>query len=296
MQKLKIKFGKSINPTQQKIGVGLAVVAALVLIGGAGYMYYFGSTPAAQEAVQADLGVAPPVNQGGQTQAVQPEQAASAMVQSGQVPASSGQAIPAGPGNTGPLGQGAMQGSAQAGAGSAPTAPVGGAMVPQSNMQLAIASATAAVSGSGPNSKQVAPPLIAGQPDQVTFGAIGQMVRLEVERSAALSKAEALKMKAEVAKFEAETAITKPAEVKPKEKVKKINIEIPPEPVNNDVVEILSVVGKPGRERAEVSINGVVVTTASQVNVGTYFVNSIDANCIYMTDRLNKKVNRCILR
>lgn len=137
---------------------------------------------------------------------------------------------------------------------------------------------------------------IDGAPDPGTYNAVGQMLRYEAERSAILAQIEAAKERAKLKDLPKPpgAAPDKVAQAAAAQARKKK--EEPAQPVNTDAVELLSIVGRTGQEKAEVSINGVVVTTAQKVRLGTYFVDGIDANCVALTDRYAKPVRRCIIR
>ena len=316
MQKMQINFSGAMARKRQII-VGAFVLVSIASIAGLGYYYY--SVVSKQTVEPIDITLAAP--DAGLNPAMAP--AAPAMNAS-DVPGAPDAMAQAASG-AGPAASATAPGQPMPGpVGAAPANP-GNPGVPV-NQPVALAAMTAppvmpaamqatpatAVTGSGSAAKPVSGGVIApettslsgivGRPDDSTVRSIGELVRVEVQKAVREAKKEA-----DLAAKAAQAAEPPPpinmtssgasAPKPPKPAMAKMGkLLVPPEPVNTDIVETLSIIGKVGQEKAEVSFNGVAITVNKNQRAGSYMVNNIDANCVYLTDRFNKPMNSCILR
>lgn len=315
MQKMQINSFGALARKRQLV-VGAFALSAVASVAGLAYYYY---TVVANQTVEPIDVVMPgpavpppgmaPMNpmQAGSA----PEMAASGapMVAAGPVGGAVGASVGAAPGPVGPAvaptAPAVMPASSPTTVAMAAGSPVAG---PVGIPVAAPAKPASAPSAPSANAGSQDPSLAAilGRPDESTVRNIGELVRLEVLKSVREAKKEADLAAKALALAEAPPAnvnltnqpgqnATPPAPAKPKVP-KTGKLVVPPEPVNTDLVETVSISGRVGQEKAEVSFNGVVITVGKNQRAGSYMVNQIDANCVYLTDRFTRPVNSCILR
>lgn len=310
MQKMQINFSGAMARKRQII-VGAFALVSVACVAGLGYYYY---TVVAQQTVEPiDITLAAPAA------GMNPAMPAPDMAASGAMaPADAASGVPAQPGQPmpGPVGVPGTPGPSMA-ASSAPAAPAQPTALAVMNAPPAAQPGQAAAptgpstgpaSAAKPASGGFIPPDstslsgIIGRPDDSTVRSIGELVRTEVQKAVREAKKDAdLALKAAQAAEPPPpinmTAQGASAPKPPKPSMPKLGkLVVPPEPVNTDIVETLSIIGKVGQEKAEVSFNGVAITVNKNQRAGSYMVNNIDANCVYLTDRFNKPMNSCILR
>lgn len=301
---------------KRQIIVGAFVLVSIASIAGLGYYYY--SVVSKQTVEPIDITLAAPA--AGLNPAMAPA-----------VPAMNASAVPGAPdamaqaaSGAGPAASGAAPGQpmpgpvgaapANPGAPGVPAQPVAlAAMTAPPVMPAAMQATPATGSASSASSAKpvsggvIAPETtslsgIVGRPDDSTVRSIGELVRVEVQKAVREAKKEAdLAIKAAQAAEPPPpinmTSQGASAPKPPKPAMAKMGkLLVPPEPMNTDIVETLSIIGKVGQEKAEVSFNGVAITVNKNQRAGSYMVNNIDANCVYLTDRFNKPMNSCILR
>lgn len=318
MQKMQINSFGALARKRQLV-VGAFALSAVASVAGLAYYYY---TVVANQTVEPIDVVMPgpavpphgmaPMNpmQAGSA----PEMAASGapMVAAGPVGGAVGASVGAAPGPVGPAvaptAPAVMPASSPTtvamAAGSTVAGPVGIPVAAPAKPASAPSAPSAPSANAGSQDPSLA--AILGRPDESTVRNIGELVRLEVLKSVREAKKEADLAAKALALAEAPPAnvnltsqpgqnATPPAPAKPKVP-KTGKLVVPPEPVNTDLVETVSISGRVGQEKAEVSFNGVVITVGKNQRAGSYMVNQIDANCVYLTDRFTRPVNSCILR